>query len=54
MSVLPDGSLNRTINHYLYDGADGCTYQSLPASPDDEHAAATTMTMTRKPGRPTE
>lgn len=54
MSVLPDGRLTRTINHYVFDGVDGCTFQSLPASPDDEHAAPTTMTMTRKPGRPTE
>lgn len=54
MSVLPDGRLNRTINHYAFDGADGCTFQSLPASPDDANAAPTTMTMTRKPRRPTE
>ena len=54
MSVLPDGSLTRSINHYLFDGADACTYQSLPVTPDDEHAHPTTMTMTRKTGRPTE
>lgn len=49
VSVHPDGSLSRGINHYLYDGGDECTFQSLPTHAGTEHAAPSTMTMTRKP-----
>jgi hypothetical protein len=50
MSVHPDGSLSRSINHYLYDGADECTFQSLPTHAGTEHVAPSTITMKRKPG----
>lgn len=49
VSVHPDGSLSRSINHYLYDGGDECTFQSLPTHAGTEHAAPSTMTMKRKP-----
>lgn len=54
MSVLPDGTLTRSINHYVYDGADECTFQSLPTHAGGEHSRATTMTMTRKTRSTTE
>lgn len=50
MSVLPDGTLSRAINHYVYDGADECTFQSLPTHAGGEQVQPTTMTMTRKHG----
>lgn len=50
MSVLPDGSVTRSINHYVHDGADECTFQSLPTHAGHDSAAETTMTMTRKNG----
>ena len=53
-TVHPDGSQTSTINHYLYDGEDECTFQSLPTHAGATHQAPVTMTMTRKPGEPTE
>lgn len=54
MTVHPDGSQSSTINHYLYDGKDECTFQSLPTHAGATNQAAVTMTMTRKPGEPSE
>ena len=51
-TVHHDGSQTSTINHYLYDGKDECTYQSLPTHSGATSQAAVTMTMTRKPGEP--
>ena len=53
-TVHPDGSQTATINHYLYDGQDECTFQSLPTHAGATNQAAVTMTMTRKPGEPSE
>ncbi len=53
-TVHPDGSQTSTINHYLYDGKEECTFQSLPTHAGATNQAAVTMTMTRKPGEPTE
>ena len=54
MTVHPDGSQTSTINHYLYDGKDECTFQSLPTHAGAGNQAAVTMTMTRKTGEPSE
>ena len=54
MTVHPDGSQTSTINHYLYDGKDECTFQSLPTHAGATNQAAVTMTMTRKPGNTVE
>ncbi len=48
-SVLPDGSRASTINHYVYDGKDGCTFQSFPTHAGADQPTPVTMTMTRKP-----
>ena len=53
-TVHPDGSQSSTINHYLYDGKEECTFQSLPTHSGATNQAAVTMTMTRKPGEPSE
>ena len=53
-TVHPDGSQTSTINHYLYDGKEECTFQSLPTHSGATNQAAVTMTMTRKPGEPSE
>ena len=53
-TVHPDGSQTSTINHYLYDGKEECTFQSLPTHAGATNQAAVTMTMTRKPGEPSE
>jgi len=53
-TVHPDGSQTSTINHYLYDGKEDCTFQSLPTHAGATNQAAVTMTMTRKPGEPFE
>lgn len=47
MSVTPDGSQTATINVYAYDGADRCTWRSLPTHAGGEHTPPITMTMTR-------
>ena len=54
MTVHPDGSQTSTLNHYLYDGKDECTFQSLPTHAGATDQSAVTMTMTRKPGKSAE
>ena len=54
MSVLPDGTLTRSINHYVWDGGDECTFQSIPTHAGGEQVQPTTMTMTRKQGSQSE
>lgn len=54
MTVHPDGSRTSTINHYLYDGQDECTFQSSPTHAGATLQAPVTMTMTRKPAEDSE
>jgi len=51
LSVMPDGSQTATINIYAYDGADRCTWRSLPTHAGGEHTPPITMTMTRVPAK---
>lgn len=51
VSVTPDGSQTATINIYAYDGADRCTWRSLPTHAGGEHTPPITMTMTRVPDK---
>lgn len=50
MAVMPDGSQTSTLNLYTYDGADRCTWRSLPTHVGGEHLPQVTMTMVRKKG----
>lgn len=50
-TVLPDGAQSSSINHYHYDGADECTFQSFATHAGAESQGPVTMTMTRKRGR---
>ena len=49
MAVLPDGTQTSALNIYTYDGADRCTWRSVPTHVGGEHAAHLTMTMIRRP-----
>jgi uncharacterized protein (TIGR02246 family) len=48
MAVMPDGSQTSALNIYAYDGADRCTWRSVPTHVGGEHAPHVTMTMIRK------
>jgi len=49
MSVLPDGTQTSSLNIYTYDGANRCTWRSVPTHVGGEHAPHVSMTMIRKP-----
>jgi len=49
MAVLPDGTQTSSLNIYVYDGANRCTWRSVPTHVGGEHAPHVTMTMIRKP-----
>ena len=49
MSVLPDGTQTSSLNIYSYDGANRCTWRSVPTHVGGEHAPHVSMTMIRKP-----
>ena len=49
MAVMPDGTQTSSLNIYTYDGADRCTWRSVPTHVGGEHAPHVTMTMIRKP-----
>ena len=49
MAVLPDGTQTSSLNIYTYDGADRCTWRSVPTHVGGEHAPHVSMTMIRKP-----
>ncbi len=49
MAVMPDGTQTSTLNIYVYDGGDRCTWRSVPTHVGGEHAPHVTMTMIRKP-----
>ena len=49
MAVLPDGTQTTSLNIYAYDGANRCTWRSVPTHVGGEHAPHVTMTMIRKP-----
>jgi uncharacterized protein (TIGR02246 family) len=51
MNVLPDGTQTSSTNIYAYDGADRCTWRSLPTHVGGEHAPQISMTMIRKQPR---
>ena len=48
MAVLPDGAQTSSLNIYAYDGADRCTWRSVPTHVGGEHAPHVSMTMIRK------
>jgi hypothetical protein len=48
MAVMPDGTQTSSLNIYIYDGADRCTWRSVPTHVGGEHAPHVTMTMIRK------
>jgi hypothetical protein len=48
MSVLPDGTQTSSLNIYSYDGANRCTWRSVPTHVGGEHAPHVSMTMIRK------
>ena len=48
-SVLPDGTQTSALNIYAYDGAETCTWRSIPTHVGGEHAPHVSMTMVRKP-----
>jgi uncharacterized protein (TIGR02246 family) len=48
MAVMPDGTQTSSLNIYVYDGADRCTWRSVPTHVGGEHAPHVTMTMIRK------
>ena len=49
MAVMPDGTQTSSLNIYTYDGADRCTWRSVPTHVGGEHVPHVTMTMIRKP-----
>jgi uncharacterized protein (TIGR02246 family) len=49
MAVLPDGTQTSTLNIYSYDGANRCSWRSVPTHVGGEHAPHISMTMIRKP-----
>jgi hypothetical protein len=49
MAVMPDGTQTSSLNIYSYDGADRCTWRSVPTHVGGEHVPHVTMTMIRKP-----
>ncbi len=49
MAVMPDGTQTSSLNIYSYDGANRCTWRSVPTHVGGEHAPHVTMTMIRKP-----
>ena len=53
MAVMPDGGQTSSLNIYTYDGANRCTWRSVPTHVGGEHAPHVTMTMIRKPKAPT-
>ncbi len=48
MAVMPDGTQTSSLNIYTYDGANRCTWRSVPTHVGGEHAPHVTMTMIRK------
>lgn len=50
VTVLPDGTQTSSLNIYSYDGADRCTWRSLPTHVGGEHLHQTELTMVRKKG----
>jgi uncharacterized protein (TIGR02246 family) len=49
MAVMPDGTQTSSLTIYAYDGADRCTWRSVPTHVGGEHAPHVVMTMNRKP-----
>ena len=49
MAVMPDGTQTSSLTIYAYDGADRCTWRSVPTHVGGEHAPHVIMTMKRKP-----
>jgi len=48
MAVLPDGTQTSSLNIYTYDGANRCTWRSVPTHVGGEHTPHVTMTMIRR------
>ncbi|MFM9195959.1 MAG: nuclear transport factor 2 family protein [Planctomycetia bacterium] len=49
MAVMPDGTQTSSLTIYTYDGADRCTWRSVPTHVGGEHTPHVVMTMIRKP-----